>query len=164
MFFCKNEDHYSDQCKIVTDVNSRREILSIGKCCFSCLKPGHIKKNCKAKVQCYRCRAEGSHHAALCFSKNGTRNIIDGKNNHPDTLNETEETATCLVKNDTAILLQTAGRCITNMTEDQFYVENILLDTGSQQTFISDRVVDELKLKPLCKVDMGVSAFLDTKE
>ena len=26
--FCKNEDHYSDQCKIVTDVNSRRQILS----------------------------------------------------------------------------------------------------------------------------------------
>ena len=50
------------------------------------------------------------------------------------------------------------------MTEDQFYVENILLDTGSQQTFISDRVVDELKLKSLCKVDMGVSAFLNTKE
>ena len=50
------------------------------------------------------------------------------------------------------------------MTEDQFYVENILLDTGSQQTFISDRVADELKLKPLCKVDMGVITFLNTKE
>ena len=60
--------------------------------------------------------------------------------------------------------MQTAGRCITNMTEDQFYVENILLDTGSQQTFISDRVADELKLKPLCKVDMGVITFLNTKE
>ena len=100
----------------------------------------------------------------MCFSKNGTLNIIDGKNNHPNALNETEETATCLVKNDTAILLQTASRCITNMTEDQFYVENILLDTGSQQTFISDRVADELKLKPLCKVDMGVITFLNTKE
>ena len=50
------------------------------------------------------------------------------------------------------------------MTEDQFYVENILLDTGSQQMFISDRVVADLKLKPLCKVDKGVSAFLNTKE
>ena len=79
--FCKNEDHYSDQCKIVTDVNSRKEILSKGKCCFSRLKPGHIKENCKAKVKCYCCGAEGSHHTALCFSKNDTPNTINSKNN-----------------------------------------------------------------------------------
>ena len=54
------------------------------------------------------------------FFKNGTLNTIDDKNNHPDTLNETEETATFLVKNDTTILLQTAGRCIMNITQDQF--------------------------------------------
>ena len=100
----------------------------------------------------------------LCFSENGTPNTIDGKNNHPNTLNETEETATYLVKNDTTILLLTVSGCIMNITEDQFCVVNILLDTGSQQTFISDRVVNELKLKPLRKVDMGFSAFLNTKE
>ena len=91
-------------------------------------------------------------------------NTIDGKNNHPSTLNDTGEKATCLVKNDTTILLQTASGCIMNITEYQFCVENILLDFGSQQTFISDRVVNELKLKPLRKVDMGVSAFLNAKE
>ena len=36
-----------------------------------------------------------------------------------------------------------------NITEDQFCVVNILLDTGSQQIFISDRDANELKLKPL---------------
>ena len=51
-----------------------------------------------------------------------------------------------------------------NITQDQFWVVNILLETGSQETFMSDQVVNELKLKPLCKVDMGVSAFLNTKE
>ena len=128
--FCKNEDLYSDQGKIVTDVNSRREILSNGKCCFNCLKPGHIKKNCKAKVKCYRCRAEGTHHTALCFSNNGTPNTIDDKNNHPNTLNETEEAATCLVKNDTTILSQTASGCM-DITNDHFYVVNVLLDTST---------------------------------
>ena len=72
--FCKNEDHYSDQCKMITDLNLRREILSKGKSFFNCLKPGHIKKNWK-----------GSHPTALCFSKNGTSNTFDGKNNHPNT-------------------------------------------------------------------------------
>ena len=60
--------------------------------------------------------------------------------------------------------MQTASGCIMNITKDQFRVVNILLDTGSQQTFISDWVVNELKLKPLRKVDMGVSAFLNTNE
>ena len=64
--------------------------------------------------------------------------LLTAKNNHRNTLNETEETATCLVKNDTTILLQTASGCIMNITKDQFRVVNILLDTGSQQTFISD--------------------------
>ena len=75
----------------------------------------------------------------------------------------TAKTATCLVKNDTTILLQTTSACIMNITKDQFCIVNILLDSGSQQTFISHRVVNELKLKPLLQVDMGV-AFLNTKE
>ena len=139
--FCRNEDHCNNPCKIVIGVNSRREISSKGKYCFNCLNPGHIKKNYKAKVKWNYCQAEGSHHTALCFSENGTLNTIDSKNNPPNTLNNTEETATCLVKNDTTILLQTANECVMNITEDQFCVVNILLDTGSQQTFISDRVV-----------------------
>ena len=44
--FCKCEDHYSDQCRIITDIDTRREILKKGNICFKCLKPGHIKRNC----------------------------------------------------------------------------------------------------------------------
>ena len=39
-------------------------------------------------------------------------------------------------------MLQTASGCIMNKTEDQFCVANILPDTASQQTFISDRVIN----------------------
>ena len=105
----------------------------------------------------YHCQAEGRHHTALCFSKDGKPSPIIGNTNHPNTSNgakyskmarnDTKETATCLVKNDTTIMLQTAIKCIMNKTEGQFCVANILLDTGSQQTFILDRVVNEPKLK-----------------
>ena len=40
----------------------------------------------------------------------------------------------------------------------------MLLDAGSQQTFITQRVVDELKLKPLREINMEVSSFLSKKE
>ena len=107
-------------------------------------------------------RRQSSHN--VMFSKNGIPNTLNGEKNHPNTLRGTEETATCLVKNDSPILLQTASGCIMNITEDQICVVIMLLDTGNQQTFISDRVVNELKLKPLRKVDLGVSAFLNTKK
>ena len=35
----------------------------------------------------------------------------------------------------------------------------LLLDAGSQQTFITQRVVDELKLNPLREINMEVSSF-----
>ena len=49
--FCKCEDHYSDQCRIITDIDTRREILKKGNICFKCLKPGHIKKNCRNEIK-----------------------------------------------------------------------------------------------------------------
>ena len=51
-----------------------------------------------------------------------------------------------------------------NKREDQFCVVNVLFDTGSQQTFISDRLAKELKLAPLRQINMEVSAFLNTEE
>ena len=42
----------------------------------------------------------------------------------------------------------------------QVWAIKSLLDARSQQTFITQRVVDELKLKPLRKINMKVSSFL----
>ena len=81
----------------------------------------------------------------------------------PNTSNDTEETATCLVKNDTTIFFQKASGCIMNITGDQFCVVNISPDTGSLQAMISDRVANKLKSKPLSQVDMRVSVFYSKK-
>ena len=51
-----------------------------------------------------------------------------------------------------------------NKPEDQFCIISVLFDTGSQQTFISDRLVKEPKLALLRQIDMEVSAFLNTEE
>ena len=119
--------------------------------CFKCLKPGHTKLNCKCNIKCYKCKKEGDHHTALC---------------NPNKVSDypTEEEITCLVKNNTNILLQTANALVTDKNETQVCAIKLLLDAGSQQTFITQRVVDELKSKPLHEINMEVSSFLSKKE
>ena len=73
--------------------------------------------------------------------------------------NPTEENITCLVKINANILLQTANALVTDKNETQVCAIKLLLDTGSQQTFITQRLVDELKLKPLREINMKVSSF-----
>ena len=73
--------------------------------------------------------------------------------------NTTEEEITCIVKNNTNILLQAANALVTDKNETQVCAIKLLLDAGSQQTFITQRVVDELKLKPLREINMEDGSF-----
>ena len=78
--------------------------------------------------------------------------------------NPTEEEITCLVKNNTNILLQTANALVTDKNETQVCAIKLLLDAGWQQTCITQRLVDEMKLKPLREINMEVSIFLSKKQ
>ena len=99
-------DHYSDQCQIVTDLKARREILKKNRLCFKCLKPEHTKPNCKSSMKCYKCKRE-DHHTALC----NPNKVSD---------NPTEEEIACHVKNNAKILLQTANALITDKMKHKF--------------------------------------------
>ncbi len=62
--FCQG-DHGTAGCKVVTNMQERRNILRKSGRCFSCLKrAGHLAKNCDASIKCFNCR--GNHHVALC--------------------------------------------------------------------------------------------------
>ena len=113
--FCYKTDHYSDQCQIVTDLKARREILKKNRICFKCLKPGHAKPNCKSSIKCYKYKKERDHHTTLCNPKK----VSD---------NPTEEEITCLVKNNTNILLQMANALVTDKNETQVCLIKLLLD------------------------------------
>ena len=75
-----------------------------------------------------------------------------------------DNSASCLRKNNTSILLQTANAIATDEKQNQCCAVKILLDIGSQQTFITQRIADELKLKPIRKISMGVSGFLSHRD
>ena len=84
----------------------RRDIEEKQNICFKCLKPGYRKPNCKSSIKCYKCKKEGDHHTALC----NPNKVSD---------NATEEEITCLVKNNTDILLQTTYALVTDKNKTQ---------------------------------------------
>ena len=185
--FCKKDNHYSNQCKIITDVKFRCEFLKKNHLCFNCFKSGHSKKNCKNNIRCYHCK--GNHNTALCYqrqnrnscnnggqrnptqlpqidnkgSKTNQQNQIqheDGENQENVHESNVEEKLSCLVEGNTSIILQTANAIVTDTYENKISTVKILLDSGSQQTLISEELAKELNLKPVREVPVDINTFM----
>ena len=101
MFFVDSDEHYNDRCNIVTDIEKRKELLKKNRLCVNCLKGGHQRKNCKVKSKCFKCKKEGDDHIALCNPNYS--NKVAGNS-----------AITCLIKNNTSMLLQTPNVLISD--------------------------------------------------
>ena len=49
-------DHWSDKCRIASDVQARKDLLKKGNRCFMCLKTDHISQNCQKTKPCFYCK------------------------------------------------------------------------------------------------------------
>ena len=63
---CK-QNHPSNKCSMVTDVQARKQILINKTRSFYCLREGHVVKNCNKPQKCYICQVR--HHISICNSK-----------------------------------------------------------------------------------------------
>ena len=57
--YCLGE-HSREECRKITEVNERKQLICKYGRCFICLKKGHISKNCSSDVNCSAC---GKRHA-----------------------------------------------------------------------------------------------------
>ena len=62
--YCENVSHKSTECKKITKVHERREILKQKRLCFNCTGAGHRASDCPSKGTCRNCR--GKHHTSVC--------------------------------------------------------------------------------------------------
>ena len=67
--FYDNRNHKPQNCKLVTRPQARKRILSSKRCCFICMRQGHLAKDCKSSIKCFAC-----HHLAICFSEKQSYN------------------------------------------------------------------------------------------
>ena len=150
--FC-GQNHYHDRCQVITDVSERRKIVNEKRLCYRCLSSNkHRLSTCRSKRKCYRCQSD-SHHTAVC-TKNEEK---EGENP------KKHEIQSYLVSSQTSVLLQTTSAIAADTRERKKCTINVLFDTGSQRTFLSERLVRKLNLSPYSSREMVVKAFGDTK-
>ena len=131
--FCHG-NHWSDKCKVISEPEARKEYLRKGNCCFLCLNQSHISGNYPKTKTCYYCK--GLHNSAICTKKKDDLEKLG---------NPTDDTNTNAVHNKTSVLFQTAEILIGNPQNNQIVKIRALFDSGSQRTFISERVTSEGK-------------------
>ena len=130
---------------------------------FKCLLNGHVMKNCRANYKCFNCQGK-NHHTAICDRLKCIKS--DAKETEILTANDgnkNNENVSMLVDAKTDVLLQTADCIISNSSETKSLKVKVLLDLGSQKTYLSNTVRDLLQLDTICKQNVH-SKLLETRK
>ena len=85
-----------------------------------------------------------------------TTTNIDDKKDSIDDNKENEEKVAMMIDAKTDVLLQTADCIISNPRETKTLKIKVLLDPGSQKTYLSDAAKDYLKLDAITKQNVAI--------
>lgn len=162
---CSNEHHIIRKCPRFLEMGYSERFAEIRSCnlCINCFSSGHTVKQCKSKYSCFRC---GKRHHTLLHKKpdsvpNLTNSSMPEENNHHPSLKPTatpyvphsslQSTSSpqgviqsCFSSSSRGVLLGTAMVKICHM--GMTYEARALIDSGSEGTFISERLFNVLKL------------------
>ena len=69
--YCQKQNHPSSQCRTVTSIKARKNILRKARRCFCCLEVNHVVTKCTSDYRCNKC--DGQHHISICDSDTSPR-------------------------------------------------------------------------------------------
>ena len=166
---CGRQGHTLEHCFSLTKapVGNRKDILKSVGSCFRCLETtkGHSFGRCRAK--CARCK--GKHHVLLCMPKQiSSHTTTSTANSHmlASTSTPTSDTSSDSIKVSTVntvsgktnrVLLQTAQVSVKGQSGAAEAV--VLFDTGSDKSYVSSRLVDQIGPEWVESHDLAYAAF-----
>lgn len=143
--FC-GRDHFSDECTQVKTIEER--ILKLKNRCYACFSNKHIISDCDNKRECFYCKKFGVHHRALC--PNQTKDQKQSTNTNSLNVNISKGTT----------ILQTGTVRVNKVGDTKNYINcRILLDCGSQRSYVSSSVVQSLGLPVIEEHRLSVFTF-----
>ena len=158
--YCE-KPHWSDECRTVSTLQARREKVK-GKC-YICLQSGHLKINCKVTKPYFHCKTAKSHHRSLCPSLFGTPeatpNNVFTSNVAEQEREPADNNETSMLSMNEQVIMQTALVEVMDPAETKSQVTRILMDTGSQRTYVTEEVARKLSVQPEGKEKLSIYTF-----
>ena len=180
--YCNNS-HLPENCDTVTQIESRKQALRRSGQCFVCLRRGHLARDCRSSSRCQICK--GRHHSSICSNVQPSRptpsssDPVTTPRSSASTTTHTTLNPSAPVYNpvnplvttpalcnssNTIVLLQTATTKVSNPL-DPSRAQNvrIVLDCGSQKSYLAKRVSDNLQLPVNDRQKLSIAAFGSNK-
>ena len=147
-------NHVASKCLKVTNAAPRKQSLRRKILCFICFKSDHLANSCNSKHKCHKCN--GRHHISIStFEKSDDSS--DQNNGQLD-----GATATNFSNNSNNILLQTATAVVSNTNNSEKLTTNLILDSGSQRSYISSESRHKLNLPKIRTERLLIKTFGNT--
>ena len=160
--------HRAVKCDRINTSDERRSLLQRQHRCFNCLRTNHTSSQCFSKGRCRKCKQK--HHTSICDEQELQRtSTSDPPKEKPSTTPEntskdataksnTHMGATYALHLNAHILMQCA---VINTRGDTNNCcrAHAMFDTGSQRTFITKELKNQLKLKPRGRETLNITTF-----
>ncbi len=131
--------------------------------CFKCLRVGHAARECRRSKACVHCGESNAHHRSLCPKKFKYSDSVQTRREVSALTEETNEPNKCqenaLISSGECVLMQTAKAEIKNPNSSSSAEVRLLLDSGSQRTYITENLADRLNLKKMGEQEIRLATF-----
>ncbi|XP_052788666.1 uncharacterized protein LOC128223425 [Mya arenaria] len=150
--------HWSDECLQYRTLSARKQVLK--ESCFRCLKVGHKTAECKKNKVCVYCGERNSHHRSICPKRfKISESSVHLTEELPMTQKGDIPEENVLVSSGEMVLMQTAKTEVKGAKSDRHRVVRMLLDSGSQRSYVSEALARKLNLKQEGKEEINVMTF-----
>ena len=166
------QSHFPTSCSVITDIEARKQSLRKSGRCFSCLRKGHLSRNCRTTNRCRNCG--GRHHTSICAPRQrdnerptttqprsvSTIETTSSLNPSAPEFNPSTPKSSLYVDTSQAVLLQTALAEVCNPSNPSFMRRvRIVLDNGSQRSYLTQWIREKLALGTMSTQQLSIAAF-----